>query len=152
MWGLGHIWRILIELVAGRSKRLLKVELSERPNLLCLYLLAVLGAVLKPRWTSARVLPPLEVRNAPHQLLYYTVRFSAPNKHCSFVCGHKQQLHTVPFWQNAGHACNHTAHKCCSRGQTRPGQSISHLRSAQPVLQILQSAKAAAVHTIAAVE
>ncbi len=61
MWGLGYIWRILLEVVAGRSKGLVKLRVDEKPNVVFLYLLALCGALFKPRWTSARTLPALEV-------------------------------------------------------------------------------------------
>lgn len=56
MWGLSGVAQI----VRG-GKKLQIMELTEKPNMIFLYLLAVLGALFKPRWTASKTFPALEV-------------------------------------------------------------------------------------------
>ena len=56
---MGYITDILT-----KGKKLVKLELASSPNMLFLYLLAVLGAVFKPKWTNSKTFPALLVRSA----------------------------------------------------------------------------------------
>jgi hypothetical protein len=49
--------------IVTKGRALKKLQLASAPNMLFLYLLAVLGAVLKPKWTNSKTFPALEVRS-----------------------------------------------------------------------------------------
>lgn len=59
MWGLSGVLDIVVALLTG--KRIHTMELSEMPNMPFLYWLAVVGAVVKPKWTTSKTFPALEV-------------------------------------------------------------------------------------------
>ncbi|GBF93066.1 acyl dehydratase [Raphidocelis subcapitata] len=59
MWGLSGVSAIL-GAIAGR-KKLEHLQLSEAPNMPFLYWLAVMGAMLKPKWTASKKWPALKV-------------------------------------------------------------------------------------------
>ena len=45
-----------------QRKKLEHLEVTSEPNMPFLYLLAVLGAMLKPKWTTSKSWPSLKVR------------------------------------------------------------------------------------------
>jgi hypothetical protein len=60
MFGLSGVFTILGAVVT--RKKLEQLELKEDPNMPFLYWLAVMGAMLKPKWTSSKSWPALKVR------------------------------------------------------------------------------------------
>lgn len=54
--------------IVSKGRQLTTLQIIEAPNMLFLYLLAVLGALFKPKWTNERTWTPLEVR-ASHAAL-----------------------------------------------------------------------------------
>ena len=58
-FGLSGIVLILTSLAKGELVK--KLDLTEWPNMPFMYWLAVVGALLKPKWTSAKTFPALEV-------------------------------------------------------------------------------------------
>ena len=57
----GHSGIVLILRSLAQGKLVDKLALTEWPNMPFMYWLAVVGALLKPKWTSAKKLPALEV-------------------------------------------------------------------------------------------